>query len=98
VTLYDRTPVHMNDLSSQFYLSEADIGKPRDAVTIEHLRDLNSHVKIQITDDVVSRIDEFSVVVLSGQDLDTQVLVNNIARSAGVKFISCDARGLFARY
>ena len=44
VTFYDPTPVSYIDLSAQFFLSEADIGKSRAEVSAPKLAELNSYV------------------------------------------------------
>lgn len=46
VTLYDPTPVTYYDLSAQFYLTEADVGKPRAAASVQKLADLNQYVHV----------------------------------------------------
>ncbi|CAG8656246.1 13936_t:CDS:2, partial [Dentiscutata heterogama] len=46
VTLYDPEPVKISDLSSQFFLHEDDIGKPRAIVTQPRLAELNQYVPV----------------------------------------------------
>ena len=46
VTFYDPTPVTYVDLSAQFFLSEADLGKSRAEVSVPKLAELNSYVRI----------------------------------------------------
>ena len=41
VTLHDDAPVALSDLSAQFFLTEADVGKPRAEVTAPRLAELN---------------------------------------------------------
>ena len=58
VTLHDDTPATMLDLASQFYLSKADVGKPRAAVSMKKLAELNPYVPVrchsgEITEEVV---------------------------------------------
>ncbi|KAH6577593.1 hypothetical protein BASA61_006286 [Batrachochytrium salamandrivorans] len=98
VTLYDPSPVEMSDLSSQFFLQEADIGQPRDKVSCPRLAELNSYVPISVH---VGSLDEaalckFQVVVVTETSLDKQLAINDITHKHGIKFISADVRGLFA--
>ena len=44
VTLHDECNAEMADLSSQFYLSEDDIGKNRAVVSLNKLAELNRYV------------------------------------------------------
>src|SRR3989304_1063892 len=50
VTLHDLKKVSMNDLSSQYYLSESDIGKNRVECCVEKLAELNPYVQVTIFD------------------------------------------------
>jgi ubiquitin-activating enzyme E1 len=62
VTLYDPEPVQISDLGSQFFLREADVGKPRDQTTLGRLKELNSYVPISVLEgDYLSRLGEFQV-------------------------------------
>jgi ubiquitin-activating enzyme E1 len=46
VTLHDPQPASFSDLSSQFYLTEQDIGKPRAAASLSRLSELNRYVRV----------------------------------------------------
>ncbi|KAI0240926.1 E1 ubiquitin-activating protein [Massospora cicadina] len=83
VTLYDPTPATYYDLSSQFYLSEADIGQPRDRCSAPKLALLNHYVT------------KFQVVVVTETPLSVQLEINNFTHANGIKFIAADVRGLF---
>ncbi len=48
LTLYDPTPVAIADLSSQFFLTEYDEGKPRDQVTVPRVAELNAYTPVRI--------------------------------------------------
>ena len=49
VSVYDPVFVKINDLSSNFYLSEEDVGKKfRDEASIQKLSELNPYVKVNI--------------------------------------------------
>ncbi|KAF1776352.1 Ubiquitin-activating enzyme E1, Cys active site [Phytophthora cactorum] len=80
VTLHDDTPASTLDLASQFYLTEADIGKLRAAVSVKKLAELNPYVPVrchsgEITEEFLLG---FRVSVLrcdSDRLVDTLVLV-----------------------
>ena len=48
LSLYDPAPVELPDLSSQFFLTPNDVGKPRDAVTIPRVAELNAYVPVKV--------------------------------------------------
>ena len=49
VDIFDPTIVKINDLGSNFYLSEKDVGKVnRDEACISKLKDLNPYVKVSV--------------------------------------------------
>ena len=49
-TLYDNDLVSYSDLSSQFYLSENDIGRPRAVSCVTKLSELNNYVPVDVYD------------------------------------------------
>ncbi len=60
VTLHDEANAEIADLSSQFYLSEEDVGKNRAAVSLNKLAELNSYVATSmsmepLTEDVLTQ-------------------------------------------
>ena len=79
LTLYDPKPAALADLSSQFFLHTDDVGKPRAAVTVPRVSELNPYTPVQefsgkdLTSDL-SQLKQFQVIVLtdiaegSGQD------------------------------
>jgi len=98
ITLHDDEPASLLDLSAQFYLSEADVGKPRASACIAKLVELNSNVPVllhtgKIEDDFLS---QFRVVVMVGQPLDEQLRINAFCHQKGIAFISADSRGVFS--
>ena len=101
VTLYDPNPVQISDLSSNFYLAETSVGKPRAESCFGQLLQLNDSVKVSVlnvpslTEDVLS---QFTVVVLTNNnDIDEIIRINNFNRkqSPPIKTIVSDTRGLF---
>lgn len=102
VNIYDPEPVELKDLSTQFFLREEDVGKPRAEVAVRRLAELNAYVPVrnlggqpgkEITVDMIAG---FQVVVLCGATLQKQLEINDWTHQNGVHFISADTRGLFA--
>jgi ubiquitin-activating enzyme E1 len=48
LTLYDPTPAHIADLSSQFFLHLEDLGKPRATVTAPRVAELNAYTPVSV--------------------------------------------------
>ncbi|CAG8762859.1 1368_t:CDS:2, partial [Racocetra persica] len=97
VTLYDPEPVKISDLSSQFFLHEDDIGKPRATVSRPRLAELNQYVPVSILEGELTndKIRDFQVVVLTETPLKKQLEINDFTHANGIHFISTDIRGLF---
>ncbi|KAG2386072.1 hypothetical protein C9374_003221 [Naegleria lovaniensis] len=101
VTLFDTKTVSMEDLSSQFYASEKDVGKNRAQVSLPQLKSLNDYVPVQaIGDQGETLTEEFltshsiHVVVCTDTHIPQLVELNEICRKQSIKFIACESRGL----
>ncbi|CEG71464.1 Putative Podospora anserina S mat genomic DNA chromosome 3, supercontig 2 (Fragment) [Rhizopus microsporus] len=99
VTLYDPEPAQISDLSTQFYLTEEDIGKPRAQVTQPKLAELNQYVPVhllenELTEDVLKN---YKVVVITDVPLSKQLQISDICHANNIHFISTEVRGLFGR-
>lgn len=101
VTVYDPEPVQVQDLSSQFFLREDDLGKSRADATVSRLAELNAYVFVRnlggnagqpITVDLVK---DFQVVVLVNAPLQKQLEINDWTHQNGVHFIAAGTHGLF---
>uniref|UniRef100_A0A060TC90 Ubiquitin-activating enzyme E1 1 n=1 Tax=Blastobotrys adeninivorans TaxID=409370 RepID=A0A060TC90_BLAAD len=97
IFLYDPASVQVEDLSSQFFLTEDDVGKPRASVTAPRLGELNSYVPISVLDSDLSEnvLSKFQVIVMTDATVEEQVRVNKIARQHGIYYISAASHGLF---
>jgi ubiquitin-activating enzyme E1 len=97
VTLYDNDPVQLADLSSQFYLSEADVGKPRATSSVDKLAELNNYVAVSAhtgaLDDAFLK--KFHVIVVTDQPLALQLKINDFTHANGINFIATESRGVF---
>lgn len=99
VTLHDDKEATMTDLSSEFFLSEEDLGKNRAEAVCKKLAELNSYVPTRsytgpLTEDYIKR---FRVVVLTNSTRSEQLRISEIAHSNNIALIIADTRGLFAQ-
>ncbi|CAG2061919.1 unnamed protein product [Timema podura] len=99
VTLHDNAVCKISDLSSQFYLTEADIGKNRAEASFQQLSELNTYVPTksytgQLTEDFIK---QFRVVVLTASTLDEQLRIGEITHANDIALIIADTRGLFSQ-
>ncbi|ETP47163.1 hypothetical protein F442_06799 [Phytophthora nicotianae P10297] len=97
VTLHDDTPASKLDLASQFYLTEGDMGKPRAAVSVKKLAELNPYVPVrcysgEITEEFLLG---FRAVVLVNAPLKEAKRINAICHAKSIAFITTEARGVF---
>ncbi|XP_072329037.1 ubiquitin-like modifier-activating enzyme 1 isoform X2 [Scyliorhinus torazame] len=99
VTVHDEGNTEWNDLSSQFYLTEADIGRNRAEISGGRLAELNNHVPVsshtrRLTEDFLY---QFQVVVLTSSSLEEQLWVGDSCHRSNIKFIVADTKGLFGQ-
>ena len=101
VTIYDEVKTSINDLSSNFYISEEDVGKKcRDEACLEKLKELNTYVNVSLmriapNEDFFKKILKFNVVVIT--ELYPSNILNNInyiCRTNNIKFIYAINLGL----
>lgn len=98
MTVFDPEPVQLADLSTQFFLTEKDIGQKRGDVTRAKLAELNAYVPVNVLDslDDVTQLSQFQVVVATDTvSLEDKVKINEFCHSSGIRFISSETRGLF---
>ncbi|XP_059608519.1 ubiquitin-like modifier-activating enzyme 1 [Phlebotomus argentipes] len=99
VTLHDDQPCTLQDLSSQFYLTEETVGQNRAEACCQQLSELNSYVPTRaytgaLTEDFLG---QFHCVVLTESSLAEQERISQITRAAGIALIIGESRGLFAK-
>ena len=97
VTLHDDAPVALSDLSAQFFLTEADVGKPRAEVTAPRLAELNQYTPVARSTEALTPAlcASFGIVVLTGVPPAEAVAINEACRGAGARFIMTDTFGVF---
>ncbi|KFM79356.1 Ubiquitin-like modifier-activating enzyme 1, partial [Stegodyphus mimosarum] len=99
VTIHDTGVCEVKDLSSQYYLTKADIGKNRAQASLEHLRELNSYVSVHAHIENLSEdfLKKFRVVVLTDSSLEEQYSIGDFTHSNGISLIIADTKGLFGQ-
>ncbi|KAG5928405.1 hypothetical protein E4U42_000701 [Claviceps africana] len=100
LTLYDPAPVEIADLSSQFFLTPEDVGKPRHDVTTSRVAELNAYTPVKIhkassLDGDLSQFDKYQVVVLTNTPLQSQKTIGDYCHSKGIYVVVADTFGLF---
>ncbi|KAG7192562.1 E1 ubiquitin-activating protein [Scheffersomyces spartinae] len=98
LSLYDPNPVEMADLSTQFFLSENDLGKRRDEASKPKLTELNQYVPISIVNDLSEQVlGKFKIIVTTNVSFEEQVRINDFTHANGIGYINADLRGLFGQ-
>ena len=99
VTLHDSSLCKASDLSSQFYVSEADLGKNRAEVSHKNLAELNNYVPVETYTGELTKefLKKYRVVVLTNSSLEEQMRVSEIVRSFGNALVVAKTQGLFAQ-
>lgn len=100
LTLFDPKPARIEDLSSQFFLTPSDVGKPRAAVTQPKVSELNPYTPVNLhpgdnlTSDL-SQLKKYQVVVLTDTTLDDQLKIAEYCHQNGIYVVITDTYGLF---
>ncbi|XP_061473709.1 ubiquitin-like modifier-activating enzyme 7 isoform X2 [Rhineura floridana] len=96
VTVHDQNDAQWSDLSSQFYLSENDVGQNRARVSQRHLEELNSYVPVQAYTEGLSEsfLSTFQVVVLTNSPLEEQLRISDFCHTNNICFVLADTKGL----
>ncbi|CAM0950523.1 unnamed protein product [Alopecurus aequalis] len=99
VTLHDDGNVELWDLSSNFFLSENDVGKNRAQACVQKLQELNNAVLISaLTGDLTKEhLSNFQAVVFTDISLEKAVEFDDYCHShqPPIAFIKSEVRGLF---
>ncbi|XP_078159834.1 ubiquitin-activating enzyme E1 1-like isoform X1 [Carex rostrata] len=99
VTLHDVENAEMQDLSSNFFLTEEDFGTNRALACKKKLGELNNAVLVSaLTEDLSEdHLLDYQVVVFTDIGLDKAMLFNEYCRKQNppIAFIKAEVRGLF---
>ncbi|KAL9099513.1 MAG: hypothetical protein Q9163_004993 [Psora crenata] len=100
LTLFDPQPAEPSDLASQFFLHPDDVGKPRAAVTVPRLAELNAYTPVSehrektLTDNLEA-LKRYQVVVLTGTPLKDQLTIAEFCHQNAIFIVIADTFGLF---
>ncbi|KAK7794144.1 hypothetical protein R5R35_012527 [Gryllus longicercus] len=99
VTLHDVAQCKIEDLTSQFYLTEDDVGKNRAEASLRQLSELNTYVPTEVytgelTEDYIKK---FRVIVLTSSSFAEQLRISEVTHANNIALIIADTRGLFAQ-
>lgn len=101
VTIHDTQNVSYDDLSTQFFLHENDIGKNRAQCTQPLLAELNPYVPVKVLDLnknlTTDDLKNFQVVVLTQSSTQEQIEFGKFCHQNGIKFIVTETRGVFGQ-
>ncbi|KAL1889916.1 E1 ubiquitin-activating protein [Ceratocystis pirilliformis] len=102
LSVYDPKPVTLVDLSSQFFLRDADISKPRDEVSAPRLAELNAYVPIHVhktasktLDSDLTGLSKYQVVVLTDTPLKQKIAIADFCHKQNIYVITAETFGLF---
>uniref|UniRef100_A0A1D1XWH0 E1 ubiquitin-activating enzyme n=1 Tax=Anthurium amnicola TaxID=1678845 RepID=A0A1D1XWH0_9ARAE len=99
VTLHDEGTVDWWDLSSNFFLSEDDIGKNRALACVQKLQELNNAVMISTHTTKLSKeqLSDFQAVVFTDISLEKAIEFDEYCHhhQPPISFIKSEVRGLF---
>ena len=109
VDIYDPNYIHINDLNSNFMITEEDINKERDEIIIEKMRELNSNVECDIIRNInnnennyenelkflLSNIPNYNMIIITEfVSKNSLVEINNYCRKLNKGLIYTCALGL----
>ena len=100
LTLFDPKPARIEDLSSQFFLQPADVGKPRADVTAPRVAELNPYTPVSVLEakDLttnLSQLKKFQSIVLTDTPLKDQLKIADFCHENGIYITITDTFGLF---
>jgi ubiquitin-activating enzyme E1 len=98
VTIYDPEPVALRDLSSNFFLTEHDVNKPRAQAVRAKLQELNDRCNLTVHEGDLTEhiVCSYSIVVLTDNKSREEIVrLSEAAHRAGVKVIVADTWGVF---
>lgn len=101
VSIHDTAATTLDDLSTQFYLTEAHVGRNRAACTHPLLAELNPYVPVKLLDPsrglTCQDLDSYQVVVLTQSSVEQQLEFGKYCHQKGINFIVAETRGVFGK-
>ena len=90
ITIFDNNKITMEDLGSNFYLEEKDIGQRRDEISLKKLKELNYNVECDILKDgnFSYHIDKFDIIIITEiMDIEEVKRLNKLCHEKKKGFI-----------
>lgn len=87
----------MEDIGSNFYINESDIGLRKDEICLLKLKELNNKIQFEILKDgnLIKYINEYNVIVITEiLDLEELIKINELCRKNKIGFIYSLVLGL----
>ena len=97
LTLFDKEICSINDMGSNFYITENDFYKRRDEVCIKKLSELNEYVELSLYngENLLENLNEFNIVVITEiMEKNYLIKIDKYCRQNKIGFIYCLALGL----
>jgi len=97
VTIFDNNKITIEDLGSNFFLNEKDIGCRRDEISIKKLSELNNYVKCDYLkdDNLEIHLKEYDLLIISEiMNIDRIIELNKVCHLNKKGFIYCLVFGL----
>ncbi|KAK3879914.1 hypothetical protein Pcinc_015557 [Petrolisthes cinctipes] len=99
VTLHDTKNAQVSDLSTQFFLTESDVGSNRATTCHQRLAELNTYVPVYTSTAPITQdfLKAFRVVVLTDSTIDEQLEVSSYCHANNIALIVASTKGLFGQ-
>ena len=97
VTIFDDSKITRDDLCSNFYIDEKDIGSRKDEISIKKLSELNNHVKCDVlkVENLEECIKEYNILIVTEiMEIDYIKKLDRICQANKSGFIYCLVFGL----
>ncbi|KAH8556118.1 SUMO-activating enzyme subunit 1-like protein [Umbelopsis sp. PMI_123] len=100
LTILDHETVIIEDLGSQFFLTESDIGMNRAEAAAVHVQALNPRVAVRTDKDNIEQMpdayfEQFDIVCITNASLPTLIRLDTLCRTKKTPFYAADTFGMF---
>lgn len=97
LTLFDKQICNINDMGSNYFITQKDFGKRRDIVCIKQLSELNENVELSVFDgeNLLENLEVFNIVIITEvMDKNYLIEIDKFCREKKIGFIYCATLGL----
>jgi len=100
LTVLDHEPLSEDDLASQFFVSEDQVGQNRAQAALPEIQKLNPRVSLYAdTDPAITKepvyFSNYDITIATGLPLELLSTINVACRMSGRKFYAADAHGMY---